>query len=261
LFTYNTSRSNPQCVSSSFCAFPKTKIQNSTFDDYYDCEVTCDIAAGSSTLFIDRASQQCEESCLYQNETTIDGISYHVCEAANTSTCPYLKRKDNTDFTCMDSCDSTNKFNLSGLCVSTCLNESRTFVSLDGTNCVSSCSFGYSIINSEAQCVPSCGWPSAFYVDTNYDSSEKRCSTTCPSGTFLSRSDQDCISSCGYRNATLVNGNAVCEAPGNSTFCPFLEYAQTSDTFLTCVSECEEAELQFTNSSFIQCVSSCPNEA
>ena len=51
-----------------------TKIQNSTFDDYYDCEDTCELAAGSSALFINRASQQCEESCLYQNDSSINGI-------------------------------------------------------------------------------------------------------------------------------------------------------------------------------------------
>jgi hypothetical protein len=179
-----------------------TRIKNSTFDDYYDCEASCELAAGSSSLFIDRASQQCEESCQYQNDSTIDGTQYHICEVVNTSDCPYIKRKDDIEYICLSSCDSTNKYDLDGLCVSTCLNETKKFLSSDATSCVSSCSFGYSVNGSEAQCVSSCDWPGAFFVDTDYDSSEKRCNASCPSGTYLSRSDQDCVSSCGYRNAS-----------------------------------------------------------
>jgi len=70
-----------------------TRIKNSTFDEYYDCEATCELAAGSSSLFINRDSQQCEESCLYQNDSSINGIQYHICEDANSTNCPYIKRK------------------------------------------------------------------------------------------------------------------------------------------------------------------------
>jgi len=139
---------------------------------------------------------------LYQNDSSINGIEYHICEDANSTNCPYIKRNGDVEFTCLSSCDATNKYNLSGLCVSTCFNESRKFLSSDGSNCVSSCSVGYSVVGSEAQCVLACSWPNAFFVDTNYDSSEKRCNTSCPSGTYLSRSNQNYVSSCGYRNST-----------------------------------------------------------
>ena len=235
-------------------------IASATYGGYYDCEDTCLLATGESALFIDRASQQCEESCLYQNETTIGGVAYRVCEAANTTTCPYLKRSG-VVYLCMAACDTTNKYNLSGLCVTTCLNETRKFLGSDGVNCVPSCSFGYAVSGSEAQCVSTCSWPNAFYVDQTYHLSEKRCSGSCPANTFLSRSTQDCLSACGYRNSTLTGGNTVCETPGNATNCPFLFHARASDAFLTCVSECQESELLFTNGSFVQCVASCPAQA
>ena len=38
-FQYNISRQNPMCISS--CPFPLTKIKNATYNNYYDCEVSC----------------------------------------------------------------------------------------------------------------------------------------------------------------------------------------------------------------------------
>ena len=73
-FSYNVSRSNPQCLAS--CAFPLTKIANATYGGYYDCETTCQTATGISNLFLNRADQTCIGSCLYQNVSSISGTTY-----------------------------------------------------------------------------------------------------------------------------------------------------------------------------------------
>ena len=120
----------------------------------------------------------------------------------------------------MAACDTTNKFNLSNLCVTTCRNESSPFLAADGVNCASTCSFGYSLAGPETQCISTCTWPSAFYVNSSYSLTVKMCSSSCPSGTFLNREDQNCVSSCSYVNATQIGGNTVCEVV-NGTHCPY----------------------------------------
>jgi len=161
----------------------------------------------------------------------------------------------------MAACDTINKFNLSDLCVTTCFNESRKFLSLDGVNCVSSCSVGYYTVSTEIQCITSCHWPYAFYVNSSFDSSEKRCSASCPSGTFLDRDTLDCVHTCEYLNDTLTGGNTVCEIPGNATNCPFLRFTHITDSFLTCTFNCTSSELIYWNSTFMQCIPSCPAAA
>jgi hypothetical protein len=157
-----------------------------------------------------------------------------VCEAANSTTCPYFK-SNGSAFTCMAACDSINKYNLSDLCVTTCRTTSNSFLSTDGVNCVASCSFGYQIYGSELQCVTVCPWPNALYINTTYSSTINFCSASCPTNDYLNRADQNCVSSCSYLNATLITGNTVCEVADNATNCP---YYVANSTWFTCLASC-----------------------
>ena len=47
LFFYNFTKSNPHCVTAAYCVFPVTKIINSTYSDYADCEITCKLVTGN----------------------------------------------------------------------------------------------------------------------------------------------------------------------------------------------------------------------
>ena len=152
-----------------------------------------------------------------------------MCETQNTTYCPYWKvNTTNTNsFTCMSACDSVNKFNLSLLCVTTCNGTAKPFLSQDGINCVSTCSSGYWVNESEAQCVTACSWPNTSYINSTYSSSVKYCTSSCPTGDFLNRADQNCLTSCTYVNSTLTNGNTVCEIQGNITNCPYYRFSGT----------------------------------
>ena len=104
-FSYNTSRSNPQCLAT--CPFPLTKITNATYSGYKDCESTCTIATGTSGLFINRAEQLCLTSCQYVNTSTINSISYSICELTSDSTnCPWYSYLDASAFTCHLTCST-----------------------------------------------------------------------------------------------------------------------------------------------------------
>ena len=121
----------------------------------------------------------------------------------------------------MASCDTTNKYNLSNLCVITCRGTSAPFLAADGVNCAVNCTVAYSLNGAETQCVSTCAWPNGLYVNATYNNTVKMCSSTCPTSYYLNRANQNCTSTCSYVNATQTNGNNVCETAGNSSNCPF----------------------------------------
>ena len=134
MFNYNSSRSNPQCTTN--CAFPFTKITNTTYGGYFDCESTCQIATGTAGLFVSRLNQTCINSCPYSNTSTINSVSYQICETVNDTTyCPYYSRITLATFTCVSTC--SGKYNLNNLCVTTCINETLKYVNTAATACVS----------------------------------------------------------------------------------------------------------------------------
>jgi hypothetical protein len=137
----------------------------------------------------------------------------------------------------MSACDTTNKYNLSNLCVTQCYNESTSkFIETDGVNCVTTCAVGYSYAAPTYTCVAACAWPNALYINSTYDATRKLCTTTC-AGLFLNRADQNCIASCSYVNSTLTGGNTVCETAANLTNCPYYTYLNSSA--YTCMSTCD----------------------
>ena len=101
-FSYNATLKAPICQAT--CAFPRTKIINSTYNNYSQCELTCSAINGIAGQFL-TYNQTCISTCVYQNQTN---TSQFVCETNGTvpsTNCKFqTKIANTTNFVCSAAC-------------------------------------------------------------------------------------------------------------------------------------------------------------
>ena len=142
-FSFNSTLNAPQCKTS--CDFPLTKVTNATFNNYFQCEVTCQAATKVSGLFL-TADQLCTNSCVYQNLTN---TAQAFCEdngSVPSANCLFQTPiQGTTNFVCSVACDAS-LFVSGTICLAVC--PQNTFVQIAGgvRSCVNTCASFY-IIN------------------------------------------------------------------------------------------------------------------